>query len=298
MAPKEPTIRILPDGEPVKTLPGISLFEALMHQGIFLRSDCGGKGKCGKCRVLKKTENGDFIEVNACTDTVETDVSVKIPGTSLNFSHTPSQTMDKATLIFPHTFAETFRENTGSEIPDYGAAVDLGTTTIAIYLCEISKKEVVSSIAVKNPQCVHGADVISRISAIGKKADGLHRLQQLVVKSIEWGLKTVSKALKDDPVSITRMVVVGNPTMIHILAGIDPKPIGTAPYQPVFYTEKKFRSDQLGFEGEPFTVQTLPQASGYIGGDILAASLSAGLGSQPDHAPYRPRDQWRTASEK
>ena len=158
----------------------------------------------------------------------------------------------------------------------------MGTTTIAVYLCNLTTGTVLSTIAVKNPQSVYGDDVISRINAIGKNGDNLSHLQQLVVNSMEWGLQKLLRSAQDDSIALSRMVVVGNPTMIHILAGVSPKSIGMAPYAPVFYEARVFQSSQLGFSLGEYSIQTLPQVSGFIGGDTLAAALAADLDSQPD----------------
>jgi uncharacterized 2Fe-2S/4Fe-4S cluster protein (DUF4445 family) len=81
---------------------------------------------------------------------------------------------------------------------------------------------------------------------------------------------------------ISQMVVVGNPTMIHILAGVDPESIGIAPHQPAFYDAKKFCSTELNFTLKKLSIQTLPQVSGFIGGDILSAALAVDLENQPE----------------
>ncbi len=268
-------IQISPGGKKAESLSGMTLLESLMHHGIFLRSDCGGKGRCGKCRVHIMADNGKSKSLKACTYKVEQDISIKIPETSLLSSYI----MDKASLVFPSSFKHEVYK--GKE-DAYGIAVDLGTTTIAVYLCNIAERSVPASIAVKNPQAIYGDDVISRIGAISRHPENLLKLQKLVVKSIEWGIQNLLPAVDHTADGITNMVVVGNPTMIHILAGIDPKPIGLSPYQPVFYDAKQFSSDRLGFDLKAFSVQTLPQVSGFIGSDILAAALAAEFDQQPD----------------
>lgn len=277
MKNKETTIRILPDGNEIKSNPDMTLLESLMHQGIFLRSDCGGKGRCGKCKVLVEKGAGSFGEVKACVHKVEEDVSIKIPAASLLSSHV----MDKAPLSFPESFIQRMAAKKG-QTPRYGAAVDLGTTTIAVYLCDWANGEVLGSVALKNPQSMYGADVISRINAIVKNPENLAYLQQLVVNSIEWGLDKLMQTSQAG--AISKMVVAGNPAMIHIFAGVNPESIGRAPYEPAFYEAREWDSAALGFTLEPFTVHTLPMVSGFIGGDTLAAALAAVFDHQPDGA--------------
>jgi len=73
------------------------------------------------------------------------------------------------------------------DIP-FGVAVDLGTTTLGVYLCDRRMRRVVGSAAIRNPQAVVGSDVISRISAVAQHADNLDRLAGLVIKSIDAAL--------------------------------------------------------------------------------------------------------------
>ncbi|MGM0644436.1 MAG: ASKHA domain-containing protein [Thermodesulfobacteriota bacterium] len=250
--------------------------ESLVHQGIFLRSDCGGKGKCGKCRVQKIIEGGRTEIIESCQYTVNEDVFIKIPESSMLSYHI----MSKAPISFPSAFTNQFKHiDTKSS---YGIAVDLGTTTIAVYLCDSARGQVKSSITVKNPQAIYGDDVMNRIGIIGQDRDNLGKLQKLVIKSIEWGVNKLLSSLTDKTICVSGMVVVGNPTMIHILAGVDPKSIGSSPYQPTFYEAKRFHSDHLGFAINDFHVQTLPNVSGFIGGDILAAAMAVDMEAQPE----------------
>lgn len=77
------------------------------------------------------------------------------------------------------------------------------------------------------------------------------------------------------------MMAVGNPAMLHIFLGINPTSIGVAPYQPAFYEAQWVEGEQLGFEQLTCPVHTLPQISGFLGGDILAAAIGAEMGQRP-----------------
>jgi len=268
-------IHLLPHGRKIKVKSGKSLMESLMHHSIFLRSDCGGKGVCKKCQVKIVPPKGEAEFKEACNFMVSEDISIEIPEASMLSSHIIS----KATASLPQVFTDRFKE--ADKEDGYGIAVDLGTTTIAIYLCNIARGRVVSSLAVKNPQALYGDDVMSRIGAIGQKKENLNYLQKLVVRAIEWGIKQLLAAhgLKEEMIS--QMVAVGNPTMIHILAGVDPESIGVSPYLPAFYEAKNMGSMDLGFNIKNFSIQLLPQVSGFIGGDILGAALAVDLENQP-----------------
>ncbi|MBU0463041.1 MAG: DUF4445 domain-containing protein [Proteobacteria bacterium] len=269
-------IHLLPRGRKVEAKSGRSLMESLMEHSIFLRSDCGGKGVCKKCQVKIVPEKGDPEFKESCNFIVSEDISIEIPEVSMLSSHIIS----KAPASLPAVFKNRFKDVVGEDV--YGIATDLGTTTIAIYLCNIAKGKVLSSLAVKNPQALYGDDVMSRIGAIGQEEKNLEYLQQLVVRAIEWGIKELLTSYDLNEEMISQMVTVGNPTMIHIFAGVDPKSIGVSPYLPAFYEANNIRSKDLGFKIKDFSIQLLPQVSGFIGGDILGASLAVDLENQPE----------------
>lgn len=269
-------IHILPHGRQIKATRGRNLMESLMDQTIFLRSDCGGKGKCKKCRVKIVSDNGDHEFINACTYTISEDIKIEIPASSILSSHVIS----KASASLPDVFTDRFKNNTEKEC--FGIAVDLGTTTIAIYLCNTNKGKILSSLSVKNPQAFYGDDVMSRIGAIGQDKKKLGHLQKLVVRTIEWGVNDLLESFDLEAHNVSKMVVVGNPTMIHILAGVDPESIGVSPYLPAFYEAKRIQSNDLGFKLADITIQILPQVSGFIGGDVLSAAVAADLENLPE----------------
>lgn len=276
MSNKKCYIHLFPHGRRIEARPERTLMESLMNKSIFLRSDCGGKGVCKKCQVKVVAENGDSEFKEACQVIISDDISIEIPESSMLSSHIIS----KAAVSFPEAFKDRFKNVNGKD--SYGIAVDLGTTTIAVYFCNTTKGRVLSSLAVKNPQALYGDDVMSRISAIGQEEKNLGHLQKLVVRAIEWGIKELLASLDLKEEMISQMVTVGNPTMIHIFAGVDPKSIGVSPYQPAFYKAKKIQSNDLGFKIKDFSIQLLPQVSGFIGGDILSATLAVDLENQPD----------------
>lgn len=249
--------------------------EVLVENSIFLRSDCGGRGICGKCSVDVITPGGVREAITACDTRVEADLTIEIPGRSLLSSHIIS----KAPVTLPPSFTASTKA-LGSD--KYGFAVDLGTTTIAIYLVDRSTAKILASIAVKNPQSLYGDDVMSRIGAIGEKKGNLRNLQHIVVGAIQWGATELLNHAAIENKTISSIVVVGNPTMIHILLGIDPHPIGLSPYQPAFFESRTVPSDSLGLQLGHAPLTTLPQISGFIGGDILAAALATELMDQED----------------
>ncbi len=269
------TIRLFPHGREIKTVSGRRLMESLVDNNIFLRSDCGGKGKCGKCLVNVISPEQEAGLKPACTLEVTQDMMIEIPETSMLSAHI----ITKAGVSLPDDFLAV---DPGAVDPRaLGIAVDLGTTTIAVYLLNIRERKILSSLAVKNPQALYGDDVVTRIGAVVDSSENLQHLQGLVVRAIEWGTKSLLDALDLDGELLHRMVVVGNPTMIHIFCGVNPQSIGVSPYAPAFKDARQSSSRKIGFRFREIPVYTLPQVSGFLGGDILAASFACDMENQP-----------------
>jgi uncharacterized 2Fe-2S/4Fe-4S cluster protein (DUF4445 family) len=135
-----------------------------------------------------------------------------------------------------------------------------------------------ASTSARNPQTLFGDDVMSRISAIRLDPALLARQQKMAVKAIEWGITSLCRSTRIDPKKIGTMVVVGNSTMIHILAGEDPSSIGVFPYTPQFVAEKTIGAGSIGFRFNPDSqIRTLPLITGFIGADIVGAALASEL---------------------
>lgn len=271
MNTRECNIHLMPHNRVVKVETGRGLMESLVDRGILLRSDCGGKGVCGKCSVRVIPPEGASYLDESCNITVSGDMTIEIPERSMLSSHI----IRKAPVSLPDSFLNRVRQEEGEN--PWGIAVDLGTTTIAVYLCRMGEGKVISSLSVKNPQVLYGDDVISRIDAVNSDAESISRLQGLTVRAIEWGIRSLLDAQDTDGAVPSRMVVVGNPAMVHILAGISPGSIGVFPYRPAFYEDRVFSSCELGFAFPGMKVYTLPQFSGFLGGDILAAAMAVAL---------------------
>lgn len=253
-------------GEPLLTI--------LAANSILLRSDCGGRGVCGKCRIELLDAEDSRHSTTACTCRVDGDLLIAIPSTSLISPHIVA----KAEIRLPSKFTEQRRIFTKTH--QYGIAVDLGTTTIAVYVVDRSCGQVLASLALKNPQSLYGDDVMSRIGFAGDNAERLAQLQRLTTGALLWAIDALIADNPQLPESFTTMTVVGNPTMIHLLLGISPASIGISPYVPQFCEARVSEAGPLGLARRMTAVQTLPHISGFIGGDILAAAVAVELAEQ------------------
>jgi len=282
-------ISILPDGKSVHAAKEEILLEVLTSNGILLRSDCGGKGLCGKCLVRiaessrKSVSTPEDNEVRflgekdlkagyrlACRVRVLSDLSVEIPDSSL----LSPEVVQKAPMILPEPIPFRALPAAGSA-KRYGLAIDLGTTTIAVYLCDLVSGKVVGSISVRNPQAMFGDDVISRIAIVAENSGNLIRQQRLAVHAIEWSVTALCRSSDINTGHIGSAVVVGNSTMIHLFAGANPSSIGVFPYAPLFVEDKTFQAGSVGLKFNPSAeIFTLPLISGFLGSDIVAAALA------------------------
>jgi len=154
-------------------------------------------------------------------------------------------------------------------------AVDIGTTSNVVYLVDQATGQFVDSAAAYNAQISCGEDVISRI-LYARKEGGLQHLQRLVVQTINKLLHELAERNQIDLGEIYRMTVAGNTTMIHLFLALDPSFIRLEPYIPTVNHPLPVRASELGLHICPeATVDCLPGAGAYVGGDITAGVLSS-----------------------
>ncbi|WPX09179.1 ASKHA domain-containing protein [Anaerocellum danielii] len=157
----------------------------------------------------------------------------------------------------------------------FGLAVDIGTTTVVCYLVDLVQKRIVDCYSFVNPQKKFGADVISRIDFAREKEEGLFILQNEIIKALNGAIQILTGKNSISKHDILRIVFVGNPTMLHLLLGVDPQTIAISPFVPVFTENIYAKPDDLGLEINPAgTIEILNSISAYIGADIVAGILS------------------------
>ena len=240
--------------------PGQSLLDVLReHGGLPIHAPCGGQGTCEKCTVYLTGPKGE-VPVLACRTTAQDGIMLRLP--------------PDAPLA-----VELHGNTAGMLTPDpglkgYGIACDIGTTTVVCHLVELSTGRVLATAGEGNVQRAYGADVIARIRA---SMDGLQpALTAAVVGQLSRMIGELCRSADVPMEQISRMTVAGNTTMCHLLAGLPPDSIGVAPFTPVtlFGDCHDARALSLPFDGE---VYICPAVSGYVGGDITADLLAAGL---------------------
>jgi len=325
-------------------------------RGILVRSDCGGKGICGKCRVVVEpsanlspvtdAERNALSDADlssgirlACQVSATGRVRVVVPNDSVEtkdvigkldiprtFEVNPmvgrrvlntaaAASCDHRDLVsivraaVPDLCKKDFLEPSvlgelagdwsetepltvvvhrkkaltavlrGVQTRSLGFAVDIGTTTVAGYLCDLSSGQIISASASANPQRLHGEDVITRITFATREEGGVRRLKSLVTSEVNTLLYSCLQKCDASTSDVDEVVVVGNSTMQHLFCGFNPRTLGVAPYRPVTRSASDWRASDLGLDLNRFAnVHVFPAISAFVGGDTVAAIL----GDRPD----------------
>jgi uncharacterized 2Fe-2S/4Fe-4S cluster protein (DUF4445 family) len=197
-----------------------------------------------------------------------------------------------------------------AEKDNFGLAVDIGTTTVAAYFCNLRTMEVVETVSMMNPQCKYGEDVMSRITYHMMNDDGLQRMSDDMIEGLNTLVKQAvestyppkkKKKLKEgdqvteiweevpeegktylrlEPRDIVDMTIVCNTAMHHILLKLDPEFVGLAPFPPVVHRslDIKARDLKIGINDSAY-VHVLPNEAGFVGADNVGVLIA--------EAPYK-----------
>ena len=167
----------------------------------------------------------------------------------------------------------------------YGAAVDIGSTTVALYLCNLRTGEMLAAESEMNPQIVYGEDVMSRIQYAIEYPDGLEKLHKAIIATLNKLLKQASKAAKIKTEEILEMVLVGNSTMHHILLNLHPKDLGLAPFVPAIHKSMDIKARELGLHINPSgNIHVLPTIASFVGADTSAMIVA--------EEPHKQDENW------
>ena len=158
----------------------------------------------------------------------------------------------------------------------YGLAVDLGSTTIAGHLCDLTDGTVLASSGLMNPQIRFGEDLMSRVSYAMMNPGGDVEMTRAVRQALNDLAKSIADEAGIDPVHIVETVFVCNPVMHHLLLGIDPVELGQAPFALATGESITLPSRDLDLSAINANAQTyiLPCIAGHVGADCAAVALS------------------------
>lgn len=254
-----------------------NVLNVLLDSGVVdITSPCGGNGLCGKCLVKVIGVDPCPIhpdEIRLLTTTqlkqhLRLSCRMRLP-TSKEVTISLLDNKKQAAVV--STFQERIESNVRSGISpfSYGFAIDIGTTTVVVYLTRIDTGEIIDHRSSLNPQTSYGGDVITRIEWASSHTNGLTLLQRVIGVKLNSLMKELLEAhhIKSD--AVVEIVAVGNPTMIHLLIGKDPTGIAVAPFTPAYTEKLEMMAKDIGFTHLSQAKLILPGiVSAYIGSDI------------------------------
>ena len=193
---------------------------------------------------------------------------------------------------------------------NYGLAVNIGTTTVAAYFCNLKTMEVIETVSMMNPQCKYGEDVMSRITYHMMNEDGLERMSNDMIEGLNTLVKQAVEStyppkkkkktkegeqvietweevpeegkiyLRLEPKDIVDMTIVCNTAMHHILLKLDPEFVGLAPFPPVIHRSLDIKARDLKIKiNDSAYVHVLPNEAGFVGADNVGVLIA--------EAPYK-----------
>ena len=244
------TVIFQPQGISVPVSEGTTVLQAQILAGLHPDAPCGGKGTCGKCRVIL-----DGQEVLACRTLVNKDMVI----------HTGRA--EEMTILTDGLRVALRPDGTD----DHVLAFDIGTTTVVAYLLDGHTAELLAQSSCMNPQGQFGADVISRIQyAMQEGKDALRGcIRQALAELTHQVCAKAGIACE----TVTTSAIVGNTAMHHLLLGIDPKPLVTPPYMPGVFDALEL--DAEGILPVRGKIRVLPNIAGFVGGDTVGCLVSS-----------------------
>ncbi|MFP5342925.1 MAG: ASKHA domain-containing protein [Candidatus Limnocylindria bacterium] len=157
----------------------------------------------------------------------------------------------------------------------FGVAIDVGSTTIAGHLADLTSGAILASAGVMNPQIRFGEDLMSRVSYVMMHPGGETELTDAVRKALDGLLAALANKAGIKRAEILELAIVGNPIMHHLLLGIDPTPLGSAPFALAVDTAVSLPAAELAVHTHPGArVYVLPCIAGHVGADTAGVILA------------------------
>lgn len=259
---------------------GENILESLNLNNIKIDNFCNGKGTCGKCKI--KLLKGRLNPISSVEKSILSDKEIKngirlaclsFPKSDLKIK-TISENLDFKILDFGKIPDFEMKFNQG-----FGLALDIGTTSLAMYLVDLSNGKIIDKNSSINSQVKYGLDVMTRISFEYENENGKNLLQDEIIKSINNLIDDLVNKNEIERCQIKKLVIGANTTMLHMLVGIDAKSLGKFPYKAKFLNSLKIDSKDLGINISA-KVYTLPNVSAFVGSDIVAGVYLTDLKNQ------------------
>lgn len=262
---------------------GQTILDALKEKGETTVAFCGGRGTCGKCRI--RIREGS-LPVTEFDKKVFSDKELK-DGWRLACQAVPvsdctiENHMDREDAFEVLSAFSGENKRKSGQNQEYGIAVDIGTTTIAMVLTGLQDGEIYASHSMVNRQRIYGADVITRIQASvdGKGAE----LQKLIRDSLNKGIESLIKKGNVSGSQIKKVILTGNTTMEHLFMGYSCASLGVYPFTPVNIETITGKSEEF-FECQEIHCQVvlMPGISTYVGADIVSGILDCQMAEKQE----------------
>ncbi len=269
------------DGKEINYSDGKRLMDILIENDLFVENPCNGKGTCGKCKVkiisgnvdsisdlekkfLKKEEIEDGVRLS-CFIKAYGDYEIEVLSNFENHKVLSSGYIPK--FKFDKYYC------------GYGIIIDIGTTTVAMGMIELSTGKEIAKKTMINPQRKYGSDVLTRITyEYENKENGIETMQAVIVECINKMIDDISNEVEIDKKEIKEIVISANCTMTHMLIGKDAKVLGKYPYEPIFKNAINIKAKDIGIlAGEETNLYCIAQVSAFIGGDIVSGVYACEL---------------------
>lgn len=234
-----------------------TILTAFQKNQIWIQAPCNGRGTCGKCKVHV---DGETIEKLACQTYPEEGMVIRLQEEGASIRVLSDFVCESQQMI----------QDESQHVGEYYVAIDLGTTTIVTQLLKRVSEGLrcLQTIRGINPQTSFGADVISRITAAnGGQAK---ELQACVKDYLEETIELLCIANDLQHKTLSKIVIAGNTTMIHLLYGYDVSGLGLYPFQTTCLAPEIKVKDQV-------SIVAVPGISAFVGGDITAGIYAIGM---------------------
>jgi uncharacterized 2Fe-2S/4Fe-4S cluster protein (DUF4445 family) len=274
-------VRFEPEGVEVDVRPGATIHEAAAEAGVLLEAPCGGLGRCGSCRV----RGAGGLRSPGATESAALSGADLGAGTRLScmarVDGPEAVTVWRAVPRPGPTWTARSAAEGGQRRESLGIAVDLGTTTLAASLYDLSDGRLLETASALNPQVAFGHDIMTRISrAISGDGDAMFGAVTGRIGELLRGLLVTGGDGRSD---LREIVVVGNPAMVHLFLDRDVTPLATAPYEGALIEPVTLPAHDAGLPGAPDAVVRIgPAVSAFIGSDAVAGMLATGLARRID----------------
>lgn len=170
-----------------------------------------------------------------------------------------------------------------NERPPYGLAIDIGTTTVVVYLIDLLTGEIVDKQGTYNKQAKFGDDVISRIVYAVESPDNMQEIHRAVIDTINDLTDKIIVRQNMDIRDVAAAVVAGNTTMTQLFLGVDPRYVRLEPYIPTMTDVPSVAAREIGLHILPEgLVHSYPSVASYVGGDIVSGTLVTDMANGED----------------